>query len=112
MRLRMINPLVKAKRISRIVEPRLKHLISLVSEIGYRRVKEDDISIDWFDGLPDDSTEIAQTAQIWSGATAASTRQKVAYIHSNWSDEEIDEEVERIMQENGITVDNPDDLTT
>ncbi len=112
LRLRMINPLVKAKRISRIVEPRLKHLISLVSEIGYRRVKEDDISIDWFDGLPDDSTEVAQTVQTWSGATAASTRQKVAYIHSNWSDEEIDEEVERIMQENGITVDNPDDLTT
>jgi hypothetical protein len=44
-----------------------------------------------------------------SDALAISVETKVRFLHSEWTEEQIQEEVEKIKEENGLTkVENPD----
>jgi hypothetical protein len=53
---------------------------------------------------------IADTLNQLNGAGAVSTYTKVQILHPDWDDEQINEEVGRIQAEQGLTVDNPEDL--
>ena len=48
--------------------------------------------------------EMAETAGILAGAQAASTQTLVTMVHPDWSEEEIDAEVARILEEKRATV--------
>ncbi len=47
--------------------------------------------------------ELAQTVEVWDRAQAVSLWVKVATIHPDWDDTQIDQEIERIRQDNGLT---------
>lgn len=51
------------------------------------------------DGLPRDTVEEAQELQMLDAAGAVSTETKVRRIHPDWSDEQVDEEVQRIADD-------------
>lgn len=63
--------------------------------------------IDFADSLPDDKTETADSLHKIEQAEAASIKTKVEWLHQDWSQEEIEAEVERIKEEKGITVSDP-----
>lgn len=48
------------------------------------------------DGLPTDELEDAQTAQAWDAAGAISLEEKIRMRRPDWSDEQIQEEIDRI----------------
>lgn len=56
-------------------------------------------SSNWRDGLPDDELETAERTATLERAKAVSTRKKVEMNHPNWSEEEIQKEINRIEQE-------------
>src|SRR5690606_12031180 len=53
------------------------------------------------DSIAESTQEVAQSIELLSRAKAASTRTLVEMLHPDWSDEEIDAEVRRIMEEQG-----------
>jgi hypothetical protein len=57
--------------------------------------------LEWPDAVAPDPLKIAQTLQFLEAAKAISTQQsKVEMLHPDWTDEDIDEEVELINEEN------------
>jgi hypothetical protein len=58
------------------------------------------VMLEWPDAVAPDPLKIAQTLQLLEAAKAISTRSKVEMLHPDWSDEDIDEEVELINEEN------------
>ena len=59
------------------------------------------------DSIAESTQEVAQSIELLSRAKAASTRTLVEMLHPDWSDEEIDAEVQRIMEEQGQYVPDP-----
>ena len=53
----------------------------------------EDLDIEWPKFARESDEAKSRTVQGWSAAGAASTRSMVAYIHDDWDDEQIDEEV-------------------
>lgn len=62
------------------------------------------LEIEWPQFARESELSKAQTVQAWSVASAASTRTKVAYLHSDWDEGRVDAEVELIDGANAITV--------
>ena len=54
------------------------------------------LDIDWPPFAQESGIARAQTVQAWEVAKAASTRTKVRYLHQDWTEQQIDEEVELI----------------
>ena len=67
MRMKMANPLSKARRISNLLTSPTKALIEKVSSLGYTGVNRKDISIVWKDGLPSDPREVVDLAKAATG---------------------------------------------
>ena len=68
-------------------------------------------SLEWPDGVSVDPEAQARTLQSLDQARAISIEQKVKTLHPDWEDDEVTEEVQRIMDENGMNVENPDTFT-
>lgn len=58
----------------------------------------------WEDDETPDETELATVAQLMLHSQAASTRTRVKYLHPDWTEEEVDEEVELVKAETGMNV--------
>ena len=67
-RFKMVNPLAKARRITNGLSLNVRQLFALMSEIGYKKISRDDISIEWSDGLPDDPRENVELVKLITGA--------------------------------------------
>lgn len=65
----------------------------------------EELSIDWAPFAQESDIARAQTVQAWETARAASTRTKVRYLHQDWTEEQVDEEVALIEEAN--TVETP-----
>jgi hypothetical protein len=59
------------------------------------------------DTLGHDIGAIAKTAQMLKTAQAASIKIRVQMVHPDWSDEEVEEEVKRIREDEGLNADSP-----
>lgn len=97
---RMTNARLKARRQSNRLTKPVKHLISLLSQRGYKYVEENSISVYWNDGLP--STEYRETdialkkngnKQLFDNAT-------VLHDHFDKTIEEAEIISEKIREEN------------
>lgn len=55
--------------------------------------------LEWGDGVSEDPTTVAQTAQLLRAAEAASTETLVRMVHPDWDDPQVDEEVARIQSD-------------
>lgn len=73
MRSTFVKPLAKAKRITNDITKELKNIISLVASLNGENVTPEDITITWFDGLPNDEKQEIEKAQmkINAGLTTA-----------------------------------------
>ncbi len=60
------------------------------------------------DSIPQDFEQLARSVELVSRAQAASIQTKVALLHPDWPKEEIEAEVQRIKDEQGMSVQSPD----
>lgn len=63
-----------------------------------------DINITFNDGITNNLTELSQSVQMISNAMAASTETKVRLLHSDWTEQQIMAEVNKILDENRVQI--------
>ncbi len=93
---RMTNAKLKARRMTDDLTDSVKKAISLMSEIGYTRVSEDELSVQWNDGLP--TNEYRET-EIANRKSTLFTRSRLLKDHFGFSDEDAKDEVEAKREE-------------
>jgi len=101
LRMKMISPLAKIKRITMYIDADIKKLIKLLSELGGESITnlvDEKISITWQDGLPNDALEEAEIIEKRKGSNTIST-QTALIRYDQMSEEDADEEIERIQEE-------------
>lgn len=64
----------------------------------------ENLEVDWPSMRQQSDAQRATTVQLWEAAQAASIRTKVAYLHPDWDDQRIDEEVERIKDDSSAPI--------
>lgn len=105
MRFKLANPLIKARRVANGMTLKVKQLIAAISELGFKTLTDDVISVEWEDGLPDDPREMAETAKLVTGADQLMPREvaiaeffdKTASEAADWV-RRIDQEAEEAQQ--------------
>lgn len=95
-------------------QPVLKKLIKLMmlanNEVLSGKMELDsEINISFSDGMTNNLSEVASSIKMVSDALAASTETKVRLLHTDWEEDQIQEEVKKIQEENGLSaMMNPD----
>ena len=62
----------------------------------------DDCAVEFPSSSQPSDEQVAQTLQMLTAAMAASVQTKVRMLHPDWTDTEVQQEADRIMEENGI----------
>ena len=70
--------------------------------------KDDSVKVRFADSMSNDLSTMSSAMQMLNSAVAISTQMKVESLHPDWTKKQIDEEVERIKLENGLSMDEPD----
>jgi hypothetical protein len=68
----------------------------------------DSVSISFADSMGADTSTVASAVEILSRAQAASTITKIRMVHPDWSEKQVAEEVDRVKEEYGLSIDAPD----
>lgn len=81
--------------------------------LGGKFTCELDVNIAFCDSISNNMSEVSNSVKTLSDAKAISTDTKVRMVHPEWTDEQVNEEVERILNDEqaGMPMDNPEDLT-
>lgn len=81
--------------------------------LGGKFTCELDANIAFSDGISNNMAEVSNSVKMLSDAKAISTDTKVRMVHPEWTDEQVEQEVERILNDEqaGMPQDNPEDLT-
>lgn len=71
-----------------------------------------DVNIAFSDSISNNLSEVSNSVKTLSDAKAISTDTKVRMVHPEWTDEQVTQEVERILNDDstGMPQDNPEDL--
>ena len=71
-----------------------------------------DVNIAFSDCISNNMTEVSNSVKTLSDAKAISTDTKGRMVHPEWTDEQVEQEVERILNDEsaGMPMDNPEDL--
>jgi hypothetical protein len=67
--------------------------------------------VEMADSLPENPLELAQTIVTLDNARAVSIDTKVRMAHPDWDEEQIGPEVKRVMAEQGLVVEDPEDVS-
>ena len=67
-------------------------------------------NVEMQDGIVQSAQELAQTVALMQQAQAASTDTRVRMMHPDWGEEQVSAEVQRINDEQGLTLPNPYEL--
>ena len=80
--------------------------------LGGKFTCELDVNIAFSDGISNNLSEVSNSVKTLSDAKAISTDTKVRMVHPEWTDEQVTQEVERILNDDsaGMPQDNPEDL--
>lgn len=72
-----------------------------------------DVNVAFIDSVSNNTAEVATSVKTLADAKAASTDTKVRMVHPEWSETQVQEEVERILNDEsaGMPMGNPEDLT-
>lgn len=62
------------------------------------------------DSIQNDLLQTSQAVEMLNRAEAASIWTKVRMVHPDWSEEQVTEEVQRIKEERGLAMPNPDEV--
>lgn len=93
LRLRMIPPLAKAKRLKKSFDKAIKQIYLLESELYNVKIERTDVSITWQDGLPTDPIEEANIMQIRTGNKPTMSQQRALKTYDDMEEDEIEEEL-------------------
>lgn len=110
LRLRMTHSLMEAAGTGRYFDRGLRQLLRMAQLLDAREFRRRYTSPDTLpaveraDGLPNDDLELAQELQMLRSAEAISLEQAVERQHPDWSDGEVQAEVERIQGEAAAAV--------
>lgn len=99
-------------------EPAIKSLVSTMCVIynaflGGTLSNDLEVNVEFMDSVSNNLTEVSNSVKTLSDAKALSTDTKVRMVHPEWTDTQVQEEVERILNDEsaGMPMDNPEDLT-
>lgn len=99
LRLRMVSPRIKAKRLVGINAGTVKKMITLLAQVNGITVDYDTLTLHWEDGLPEDEKEQYETLVAATGGKAVMS-QYSALKRRGLSDVETEKELEQIRLEN------------
>lgn len=100
LRLRMLNPLTKARRLIDPLDEKLKIALSEISKIGYEKALEKDkIEITWHDGLPNNPMEDAQLMAIRTGHRPTISRKRAIMYLENLNEEQAQKILDEIQED-------------
>lgn len=102
MRFKMVNPIVKARRMSNGMIIPTKKLLSTLLKINETELNTSKISIVWKDGLPNDPRENAEIARLTSGATSVMPLEEAIKEYFEKTPEEAERWVELILKDQKI----------
>ena len=89
LRLKMVNPLAKVRRISNNMTKSVKELFVSLSTSGFEKALEfKDISVSWKDGLPNDPREQTELIKLLTGESKIMPLQDALEAHLNLSPSE------------------------
>jgi len=103
LRLLYTSALTKVRRVRNNFDYSLKHLIEMVSGVGYP-AKVETVSIGWKDGLPDDPKEQAEIGAIRTGGKATDSVESQIMVQDGLSADEAKEKYTQIITEEGEKV--------
>lgn len=69
---------------------------------------DDEVKVQFADVMANDISTTSAALQMLNSAAAISTEMKVRMLHPDWTSKQIDEEVNRVKLESGLSVDEPD----
>lgn len=99
----------KARTVLPVLEQVVRKLLDMDAVIFSSGVDTSvPLTVSLQDGVKEDMQTLANTAQMLSAALAASIETRVRLVHPDWSNEEVDREVERIKDENSISLEEPE----
>jgi len=104
LKFKMISPLAKAKRMTMQLDPVIKNVIKLVSQLGGNDIKDltnEKITIKWQDGLPNDKLEEAEIIEKRKNSGTISTK-TVLMEYDQMSEDRAEEEIEAITEEESM----------
>jgi hypothetical protein len=102
MRFKMVNPIVKARRMSNGMIIPTKKLLSTLLKINGSEIDSSKISIVWKDGLPNDPRENAEIARLTSGATSVMPLEEAIKEYFEKTPEEAKRWVELIVKDQKV----------
>ncbi|MFM9368080.1 phage portal protein [Streptomyces sp. Da 82-17] len=104
----MITRDVKARYWAPALADMLHVMLRLDRGLGFSTVPVDARPhVQFGDAVSEDPQTTAQTLALIAQAEAASTDTRVRVLHPDWSDEQVQAEVDRIREENGTAVPDP-----
>ena len=99
-------------------EPVIKDMVKAMltiynTELGGKITNELEVNVEFMDSVSNNLTEVSNSVKTLADAKAISTRTKVQMVHPEWTNTQVEEEVERILNDEqaGMPMDNPEDLT-
>jgi A118 family predicted phage portal protein len=99
--------ITKAKK-ERYFRPALEdifYLLQMVDRIHFNSgIEPHKVSIDFQDSISNDIAQVSTAVDMLARAQALSVDTKVRMVHPDWTDQQVDAEVERIKEESGLTV--------
>ena len=98
----MMSPLAKVGRLKNRFDPALKKAIALCSQLGGMKLSEDDITITWKDGLPNDEKEQAEIMSIRTGGKATISQFSAIKSLDDMNDEAAEAELGMIQEEESM----------
>lgn len=100
LKLRMVSPRIKARRIASINTHTVKKLIVAAAHIkGLRNIKVQDIGLTWNDGLPDDRKETAEILAMATGNKPFMSQTTATKEWGDFDDEAAQKEMDLIETE-------------
>lgn len=97
MKTTFVKPLAKAKRLANSITNELKDIIISLAELDGIVIEPNDITIDWFDGLPNDEKQEIEKAQMKINAGLSTPKQE--NIDRFDINEELAEEIDKAVNE-------------
>lgn len=114
LRLKMVNPLAKVRRISNNMTKPVKELFVSLSTSGFEKALEfKDISVSWKDGLPNDPREQTELIKLLTGESKIMPLQDALETYMNLSPSEAKRWISQLVEQPDInTQTSPDDSDT
>ena len=102
LKLRMVSPRIKAKRIVNLNKGAFKILLADLAKLNHIDVKYKDLSITWNDGLPVD--EVEETNRLVAAAGGKAIMSQYAAIKSmGKTDTEVEAELKQMQKEDATS---------